>query len=117
MADMAKTEILPSIYSYTSELASGVKTKNDLGVPCASEKDILIKLSNSSDAIYETVTRLDDAVARMNSFTDSRVLSEYCKDVLLPIMEELREKADEAEPYIPESHKPFPSYGELLFEI
>ncbi len=117
MADMAKTEILPSIYSYTSELASGVKTKNDLGVPCASEKDILIKLSNSSDAIYEKVTRLDDAVAKMNSFTDSRVLSEYCKDVLLPIMEELREKADEAEPYIPESHKPFPSYGELLFEI
>ena len=117
MCDMAKTEILPAIYAYTGELAQGVKAKLDIGVTVRSEKDILTKLSEASDEIYESLVKLEEATENMKNFKDNRVLSEYCRDVLVPLMEELRERADGAEPFISERYKPFPSYGELLYGI
>ncbi len=117
MADMVKTEILPSIFAYTSELAEALKTKKDLGISSTAERDVLVKLTALSDEIYNKLTVLDSMIAKMKNFTEGRVQAEYCRDILIPAMNELRDCADSAEPFIPERHRPFPGYGDLLYGI
>jgi glutamine synthetase len=117
MADMVKTEILPSIFAYISELASTSKTKTELGISIYAEKDLLSQLSGYADEIYKKSIELDKIIANMKNFTEGRVLSEYCRDVLIPAMNALRDAADSAEPFIPERLKPFPGYGDLLYGI
>ena len=41
----------------------------------------------------------------------------YYSNKIIPIMEELREIADEIEFYLGEEYKPFPSYEDLLFSV
>lgn len=119
MLDMARTQILPAVSSFTAEKADAVVIKKQ-AVPsakCGYETKIVEKLSELEDSIDEAVSALAAAEAKLGSFDDIIEQSEFVKDVIIPAMDDLRRYSDEAETVISKESWPFPTYEKLLFGV
>ena len=81
------------------------------------ESTILNKLSDLCLSIYERTVQLEAAANGAKEITDQQELSFYYKDNVIPVMQSLREAADEAEVLIGRDYWPFPTYGDLLFSV
>ena len=119
MADMAKTQIIPAVESYTAEIASSAAAKKalDPALACSFETGIVRKLSALTDRIAEKAEALEDTVLALNKAEDIGTESEMIRDCVLEKMGELRVSCDEAETLTAKSYWPFPTYADLLFGV
>lgn len=117
MLDMSKKDIIPAIIKYQRRVAELVKTKKELGIMTEPESTILNRLSDLCLSIYERTVQLEAASNGAKEITDQQELSFYYKDNVIPVMQSLREAADEAEVLIGRDYWPFPTYGDLLFSV
>jgi len=112
MVNMAKTMIYPAAMEYLSQLSS---TLNNLAhISITLEKDHIQKIANLTNSLVLEMTRLSDALAQ-NTAASTEEKMRYCADTLLPIMSELREKADALEGEVADTFWPLPTYQEMLF--
>ncbi len=112
MVNMAKTMIYPAAMEYLSQLSS---TLNNLAhISITLEKDHIQKIANLTNSLVLEMTRLSDALAQ-NTAASTEDKMRYCADTLLPIMSELREKADALEGEVADTFWPLPTYQEMLF--
>ena len=65
-------------------------------------------------AIY---TKLIDVTAKAADVTDITEQAKYFRDEVKTTMDELRAPADKLEMIVDKEFWPFPSYGDLLFEV
>lgn len=117
MLDMVRRDLLPAIFEYSASLASGVLTKQQLGMPCDAEREICAKLSRLSSGIYTCAARLDDALLGASNRENATATCAYYHETVFAAMQELRTLVDETEPLMSGKAWPYPSYGELLFSI
>lgn len=117
MIDMAKKDIIPAIIKYQRRLAELVKTKKELEIMSEPESSILKRLSELCSNIYDKTEQLETSVNDSKDIVEDRELSFYYKNNVLPVMQSLRESADEAELLIGRDYWPFPTYGDLLFSV
>ena len=117
MIDMAKKDIIPAIIKYQRRLAELVKTKKELEIMSEPESSILKRLSELCSNIYDKTEQLEISVNDSKDIVEDRELSFYYKNNVLPVMQSLRESADEAELLIGRDYWPFPTYGDLLFSV
>lgn len=112
MVNMAKTMIYPAAMEYLSQLSN---TLNNLAhFSIALEQDHIQKIANLTNSLVADMTRLSDALAK-NHAANTEEKMRYCASTLLPIMRELREKADALEGEVADSLWPLPTYQEMLF--
>ena len=117
MVDMAKTQILPAVESYASEVAATAATKKAIlpDLSCAYESSLVKKLSEKVDEIAALTAELERAIPEMDG-TDDTIREAYkIRDTLLPKMTELRIPCDEAETLTAKKYWPFPTYADLMF--
>ena len=62
-------------------------------------------------------TKLEAAVSKLKTISDTMSASEFVRDTMLPAMEKLRSAADKAETMTAEDYYPFPTYDKLLFGV
>ena len=85
-------------------------------------------MSASANEVNESVERLaketkttkEEVIAitkKAKEIEDVKTRAECCRDNVIPVMEHLRELADEAEIVTATKYWPFPTYGELLFSF
>lgn len=119
MADMAKTEILPAIETYSLELAKVVaaKKKVDETITCSYEVGLIKRLSLLTDCIALKAEELEKALIKIGDEEDVIEESYKIRDIILVRMEELRLACDEAETVTAKKYWPFPTYGDLLFSV
>lgn len=119
MAEMAQKEVLPSIFSYTGELASSGLSKKDLmpSVSTRAEEKLITKLSALSDSISDELDGLNEKIGIVESIDDSLAASRCYHDEILPEMEIIRGLVNEAEKLIPEEVLPYPTYDAMLFYV
>ncbi len=119
MADMAKTEIAPSVGEYIVELAKIVNAKKSvsLGQDCCYENSLIEKLSVLTERINISINELEDALIMLNYAENVAAKANLIKDNVIVSMSELRLACDEAEMITAKKYWPFPSYGDLLFSI
>ena len=119
MADMAKTQILPAVESYSEAVArtAAVKKSLDADIACDFEKTLVKKLSELALKIYKGSDCLKRAVMQLADAKDIIDESEMIRDTVLPAMGELRVPCDEAEKLTAKSFWPFPTYGDILFSV
>ena len=119
MVDMTRTEILPAVSGYTSQLAGSFAAKK-AAVPEITglyELKTIKELSALTDNIDQAVDELIETIKVIDALENITDASCKVRDVLLPEMEVLRENCDKAEILTAEEYWPMPTYGKLLFGV
>ncbi|MCQ2437214.1 MAG: glutamine synthetase III [Clostridia bacterium] len=119
MIDMAATGIIPAVSAYTAEMAKTINAKRsaDSTVSCGYEISTLKKLSALNDSIAMKLEELEQALQKVREIGEVEEQSYMIRDVLIPRMNELRARCDQAEIKTAKSFWPYPSYADLLFSV
>ena len=67
--------------------------------------------------VQERVAELEKEEAAASAMEDVKAQSVRYKDVVIPAMDALRAPADELEMMVDKADWPFPTYGDLMFEV
>ena len=116
MIYMAQRMIIPAIEAYVGRLCKTIEGKKAVAsdISCESEIDVVRKLSGFSDGMYKKVEELKKIHEKTGEIESVLDQSKAIRDEMLPVMDELRCFADNAEEMVGRVCWPLPSYGELL---
>ena len=119
MIEMTRRDILPAIESFAKDTALTAAAKRQLlpDLDLEYEEKLVYKLSELCKGIDENCSELEAELDCASEISDAQEKANYFRDNVLPIMEHLRELADEAETVTSTKYWPFPNYGELLYGI
>ncbi len=118
LIDMMNREVIPAITAYTDLLCTAVLNKNSIGgINSTVEKELIARLSAANKEIFTLTGELKMAVASAEKTPDMLERATQYHDVILKIMADIRKYADSAESVVPSDYWPYPSYGDLLFNI
>jgi len=115
--EMAKQEILPSCRNYVSALASGISTKQSIGIEVPIEKESCVKMAELTEELATKICALDLAKDNIPSGDDALNHAKYYQDVVLPAMNEMRNVADKLECVVAKDYWPFPTYEDLMYRV
>ena len=117
MVDMVKRDILPAVSAYVETLSSAVLNKKAVcaDLACSAETEIIKKLSGLCDSLYSKCAELETALVKIPE--DAQKSALYYHDTIFALMQEMRAIADEIETMTSSEYWPYPSYGEMLFNI
>jgi len=123
LSEMVNTQILPSAYSYQSDIASGLEVLRDLAgdmtinmVEGALEdrKEVFEKLTADIFYIRKNLKELDGLLQKAHAM-DLEEKASFFYSVLKPQMAHIRRHVDALEYTMPDELWPLPKYRELLF--
>ena len=117
MLDMANKDILPAMSKFTAELADAIAKKSAAKISAGYEKGTLKEVADHLDAMYKAVKKLEADEVKGNDITDVVELADFCRDVIIPDMEEVRAHSDAMEMVADSKVWPYPSYGELRLGV
>ncbi|MBO4422872.1 MAG: glutamine synthetase III [Clostridia bacterium] len=118
MADMSRRQIMPAVSAYGAELACRIEKKTGIGgVTADYELETAKRLAKLLDVMNRKTDELEKTAADIRDIEDVTEHSYAIRDRLIPVMEELRAAADEAETLTAEEFWPFPTYEKLLFSV
>ena len=113
MVDMAIHQILPSAMRYSDDLCQALYHKQAMKLPCKAEAELAAQLSGTTDALYDSINALKDALTNVPG--KAGPASIYYHDTVIPCMQELRRNADFLEAHTAKSYWPYPTYSDLLY--
>lgn len=116
-ADMAKTEILPSVMKFGKDVADIAASKKAIGIKPDVELAMCKKVNELTAALSENAYALSDAVVKAQSIKDAEKQARCYHDEVFAEMQSLRAVADELETIVGEEYWPYPTYDELLFNV
>ncbi|MBQ6847994.1 MAG: glutamine synthetase III [Clostridia bacterium] len=118
LIEMMNREVVPTISAYTNRLCESLLNKNKIGgMNCDVERELIFRLSAAEKEIYNLTGELKMSVATLEKTVDALEKARLYHDTVLRLMEDIRKYADSAESVVPTNIWPYPSYGELLFNI
>ncbi len=119
MVDMARKDILPAVSAYAHELCTTITAKKQVceQIDVSYEKGTMQKISALSATAYENAEKLDKLLKSTKSIVCAVECAAHYKDEVLPTMRTLRAAADELEGLVSSKYWPFPTYGDLLFNV
>lgn len=119
LLQMVKRDIIPAISSYEGKLCDTVGAKRNVSkaIDCTAEVEIIEKLSDFNNRLNDLVKELEVAVETSQCTTDLLSRAQlYCNKVLF-IMDNIRHITDEAETIVSREYWPYPTYGDILFNV
>ncbi|MDD4688746.1 MAG: glutamine synthetase III [Eubacteriales bacterium] len=119
LCEMVKREIIPVLLDYSGRLASiaAAKTAVCKGIPTTVETSLINRLSEITIELYNKIAMLDSAVAQTNATQENTEKANTFKNTIVPALQIIREYIDEAETMVSAEFWPYPTYGDLLFNI
>ena len=119
MIDMARKDILPASAAFQKKLADTIAVKRTYAsaADCTYETDTLVTAAALTKAAYESTKSLEDALSEARAEEDAHKAAEVCKEKVLEQMSELRASVDALEILTATSDWPYPSYGDMLFNV
>ena len=118
LIDMINRQVLPAVMEFSSELAEGIVNKKAAlpGMNVEAEEERLAEIEGLVSKLYAANNELDKAV-KISSDYEGSSLSHYSRSSIIPAMEEVRKYADQLELIVGQKHWPYPTSGEMLFDI
>ena len=117
MVEMANKQIAPAVSSYCKSLSETAVNKKTLGIDATAELTVLRLLSKLNADFVTDVTKLSEILSESKDIHNAKDLSFYCAEKIIPSMKEIRTLADEMELHTAREYWPFPTYGDLMFNI
>ena len=117
--DMAKRNIMPAVEKYISSIAKTAYYKKQTfdNISCEYENIVIEKLSELLLNLYKKTEELESKTADLKDFKNELEKAKYSKNVIVVLMEEIRNIADKLETMVNAKYWPFPTYGDLLFSV
>ena len=115
--DMVKKQFIPAGIEYASFLADSIGSFNSVSVSAPVQEDLLKKLSSLLASSYKSLAKLEAAVTKTQSVSDTVKKAENYRDKVVTAMQELRKDIDTLETIVPMDMWPVPSYSDLLFKL
>ncbi len=119
MIEMAMRDIIPAVNAYVTEIADTAGAKKAIlpDIDISVESDLMTKLSQLNAKAYAAVEQLKEEEARAAKIANAVKRAEaYCGKVI-PAMNALRSCVDAMEPLTATEYWPFPTYGEMMFNV
>ena len=119
MIDMASKQIIPAVIKYTTQLAGSLGAvkaacpEADTSVQAELLTETSALLSDMKVALAALIDITEEAACVDGVETQARVYHEK----VVPAMAALRTPADKLEMIVDKDLWPFPSYGDLIFEV
>lgn len=120
MIEMAKRQILPAVIDFTTSVANSINSIKDTGisVDISAQSELLEEVSSLLASLKKNISILEKAVADAANTTDDTYKQALMyKDEVFVKMGELRAVADKLETLVDAELWPFPTYGDLLFNV
>ncbi len=117
MIDMAKKEIIPAVIKYTSTVAGSIQTVEAVGGDASVQRIVLSDCSRCLKAMNDALIKLEANVERAGAHENFKERAIAYRDHVCTAMKELRAPADALEMIVDEKEWPFPTYGELMFNV
>ncbi|MBQ8740174.1 MAG: glutamine synthetase III [Clostridia bacterium] len=119
LLQMVKRDIIPAISAYQGALCNTVSAKRGVNadINCDAETEIIEKLSEFNKQLNTLVKQLTIAVDESQSTVDLLKRAQLYCDKVLFIMDNIRHIADEAETIVAREYWPYPTYGDILFNV
>lgn len=120
MLDIAKRQILPSVISYTGDLASNITAIRDLDMTLdvSAQMELIKEITTYTAQLKKGISILEESVEKAASFHgDSYEHASFYRFDVFEKMSLVRAAADKLETMIDEDFWPMPTYGDLLFKI
>ncbi len=115
--DMTTREIMPAVVEYIYDLTQITYQQRALNRNKGGVHSILDSFNTYVDELYDRVSRLKEAVAKVEACPDSESKADACCEDVIPAMQELRKVVDSIEPIMPKKLWPYPSYMSLMFGV
>ncbi len=117
MIDMAKKQIMPAVIRYTANLAGTVNAVKEAGVDATVTLEILKDVSAKLSEVKKALTALEAVQAEAVTVKNQKDKAFFYRDNVVKAMAELRAPVDELELMVDKTVWPFPTYGDLFFEV
>ena len=118
LLQMVRQDIIPAVSDYAAELCANVAAKQSVNdsIPCNTERDLIMKLSEGNDRLSALAVRLEDI---LDGIVMSEVIpaSQAMAHEVIPVMEEIRAVADGMEKITSSEYWPYPTYFDLLYSV
>ena len=115
--DMVKKQFIPAGIEYATFLADSIGSFNSVSVSAPVQEDLLKKLSSILASSYKNLTKLEAAVTKTLSISDTIKKAESYRDKVVTGMQDLRKDIDALEMIVPKDMWPVPNYADLLFKL
>ena len=120
MIDMTSKQIIPAVIKFVTSMAKSISTVKaaaedcDVSVQAGMLKEISAKLAVTKAALLNLEAENDKAAAFAGSVGDQAA---YYRDNVFVAMAALRVPVDELEMMVDQDVWPFPTYGDILFNV
>lgn len=119
MIDMAGKQIIPAVVKYTTQLASSLAAVKAACPEADSsvQTELLIETSALLSDMKVALSALTEATEKASAAGCGKSQAHACHAEVVPAMAALRTPADRLEMVVDKELWPFPSYGDLIFEV
>lgn len=119
MSNMAGKQIIPAVIRYTTQLAGSLAAVQSVCPEADSsvQKELLIQTSALLSEMKTALSELDVVTDRCAMIENGEARAHAYREEVVPAMEALRKPADQLEMIVDKAMWPFPSYGDLMFEV
>ena len=119
MLDMAGKQIIPAVIRYSGDLA---RSLNEVRTACPEadmsvQTELVLEVSSLLAAMRTAMDEIQKAIGKAGTMSNMKERAHFCYDEMVPAMNRLREPADRLEMIVDKEYWPFPSYGDMIFEV
>ena len=119
MIDIASKHIIPAVVKYTTELAKSLTAVRDAcpEADISVQKELLLETSDLLAEMKLALEKLQDERSKAHRTEGNKERAYAYLNNVTTAMSALREPADKLEMIVDKTLWPFPSYGDLIFEV
>ena len=117
MLDMAGKQIIPAAMKYSGKLAEYLTAVKNAGGDTSVHAQLLKQCTSELAKMRKAEEKLRKDLEKANKSTDGKKKAEFYRDVICADMAALRTPADALEMIVEKDMWPFPTYGDILFEV
>ena len=119
MLDMAGKQIIPAVIRYSGDLA---RSLNEVRTACPEadmsvQTELVLEVSSLLAAMKNAMEEIRKDLEKAGTMSNMKERAHFCYDEMVPAMNRLREPADRLEMIVDKEYWPFPSYGDMIFEV
>ena len=119
MSDMAGKQIIPAVIRYSGDLA---RSLNEVRTACPEadmsvQTELVLEVSSLLAAMKNAMEEIRKDLEKAGTMSNMKERAHFCYDEMVPAMNRLREPADRLEMIVDKEYWPFPSYGDMIFEV
>ena len=119
MIDMAGKQIVPAVVAYTTQLAKSLSAVRDAcpEADVSVQKELILETSDLLSEVKVALAALEEKAGIAAGISNSKERAYYCLENVTTAMKALRIPVDKLEMIVDKELWPFPSYGDLIFEV